>query len=183
MLEQAFWGRCMMERVAAFSIYNRGSRIRKLVHELKYRGRKEAGEMLGEMYGHILHESGFTEGIDLMVPVPLHPVRERRRGYNQSMCIARGLSLTTGLPVRVDLLRRITSSGTQTRRGRYERWENVEGLFAVKEGMCLDGMHVLIVDDVITTGSTIEACVTALKKAGEVKVSAVALAASQKLTL
>lgn len=182
-LEQAFWGRCMIERAAAFSVYNRGSRIRKLIHALKYNGRKEIGKMLGELYGTILSESGFMHDIDIIVPVPLHPARQRKRGYNQSEYIAYGLSEATKVAVKNNIIRRIEQTDSQTKRGRYERWENVKGLFFVPEPQEIRGKHILVVDDVITTGSTMEACVNALHEAGDVKVSIVALAAAQKLTL
>lgn len=182
-LEKAFWGRCLVERAAAFSVYNRGSRIRKLIHALKYEGRKDTGRMLGELYGSILAESGFMDGIDLIIPVPLHPARQRKRGYNQSECIAEGLSASTHVPMRVNIIRRTGVTGTQTRSGRYERWENVKGLFQVPDPVPLRERHILLVDDVITTGSTMEACVNALHDAASVRVSLVALAAAQKLTL
>lgn len=182
-LEKAFWGRCLVERAAAFSVYNRGSRIRKLIHALKYEGRKDIGRMLGELYGSVLAGCGFMDGIDLIIPVPLHPARQRRRGYNQSECIAEGLSGATHLPVRTNIIIRTGLTGTQTKSGRYERWVNVKGFFHVPDPALINGSHVLIVDDVITTGSTMEACVNALHDAGEVKVSLVALAAAQKLTL
>lgn len=183
MLEQAFWGRCPVEKAAAFSVYNRGSRIRKLVHLLKYSGRKDVGIMLGTLYGSVLSGSGFTDGMDMIIPVPLDPARERSRGYNQSRCIADGLASRCNLPVRSDILFRTGRSGSQTRRGRYERWENVEGLFTVRKPGEITGRHLLLVDDVITTGSTVEACVTALMSAEGVKVSVAALAAAQKLTV
>jgi len=182
-LEQAFWGRCLVERAAAFSVYNRGSRIRKLIHALKYNGRTEAGKSLGELYGNILKESDFMGDIDMIVPVPLHPARQRKRGYNQSDFIAIGLSEATGVAVKKNIIRRTGQTGSQTKRGRYERWENVKSLFFVPEPEAVTGKHILVVDDVITTGSTMEACVNALHEAGEVKVSLVALAAAQKLTL
>jgi ComF family protein len=182
-LEQAFWGRCLVERAAAFSVYNRGSRIRKLIHALKYNGRTETGKTLGELYGNILKESGFMGDIDIIVPVPLHPARQRMRGYNQSDYIAYGLSEATGVTVKKNIIRRSDQTGSQTKRGRYERWENVKSLFFVPEPEAITGKHILVVDDVITTGSTMEACVNALHEAGEVKVSLVALAAAQKLTL
>jgi ComF family protein len=183
MLEQVFWGRCQVERAAAFSVYNRGSRIRKLVHSLKYDGRKDIGRMLGELYGSTLTESGFMSGIDLIIPVPLSAERERKRGFNQSECFAQGLSLSTRVPVRKDILRRTGESESQTKRGRYERWENVEGIFTVPRPPMISGKHLLVADDVITTGSTMEACVSALLACGDVKVSVVAMAAAQKLTL
>ena len=169
MLEQAFWGRCNIERAAAFSVFSRGSRIRKLIHSLKYQGRKDIGSILGEYYGSVLTESGFMEGIDMIIPVPLHPARERQRGYNQSECIARGLTTSTGVAYRSDILIRTTGKGSQTSRGRYERWENVEGLFRVTLPARVRGRHILMVDDVITTGSTMEACVIALQEAGNVE--------------
>lgn len=183
MLEQAFWGRCMVERAAAFSVYNRGSRIRKLIHLLKYSGRQDIGRLLGRLYGSYLASGGFMEGIEILIPVPLDPARERRRGYNQSRCIAEGIASYSSLPVRSDILVRTGKSGSQTSRGRYERWENVEGLFTVRRPGEIQGRHLMVVDDVITTGSTIEACVNALHDAGDVKVSVVALAVAQKLTL
>ncbi len=183
MLEQAFWGRCRVEKAAAFSVYNRGSRIRKLIHMLKYSGRKDIGTMLGSFYGSVLAESGFMNDIDMIIPVPLDPARERHRGYNQSRCIAEGIASHCSLPVRTDILYRTGKSGSQTSRGRYERWENVEGLFAVHKPGEITGRHIVLVDDVITTGSTVEACVVALQSAPDTRVSVVALAAAQKLTV
>lgn len=182
-LEQAFWGRCMVERAAAFSVYNRGSRIRRLIHAMKYLGKKEIGRSLGRLYGSYLISSGFIESIDLIIPVPLHPVRLRKRGYNQSEYIANGLSDAIGIPVVTDILQKAAEGSSQTKRGRYERWKNVEGQFVVNKPEKISGMHVLVVDDVITTGSTMEACINALHEAAEVRVSVIALAVAQKLTL
>lgn len=182
-LEQTFWGRCLIERAAAFSVYKRGSRIRKLIHSLKYDGRRDIGRVLGEYYGTLLAESGFMDGIDLIIPVPLHPARERHRGYNQSECIAMGLSSSTGVPLRNDIITRAAEAGSQTKRGRYERWENVQGIFRLRKPERIRSRHVLVVDDVITTGSTIEACVGTLQEAGNVRVSVAALAAAPKLSL
>lgn len=183
MLEQAFWGRCQVERAAAFSVYNRGSRIRKLILALKYEGRKDIGRMFGELYGSMLTEAGFMNGIDIIVPVPLSAERQRKRGFNQSECFAQGLSASSRVPVRSDILLRTGRSESQTRRGRYERWENVDGLFTVRKPSLITGKHILVADDVITTGSTMEACVNALHEGGSEKISVVALAAAQKLTL
>jgi ComF family protein len=173
---QLFWGRCLISKAAAFSFYNKGSRIRKLIHNLKYKGVKEAGYELGRIYGLSLKSSGFTEDIDLIIPVPLHPSKQRKRGFNQSECISRGLAETTGLPLELKALIRITQSDTQTKRSRYERWMNVNGIFAVNDSEKLRGKHVLIVDDVITTGSTLEACAGELLKIEDVRVSVAALA-------
>jgi len=173
---QLFWGRCRIEKAAAFSYYNRGSRIRNLIHCLKYKGIKEIGNELGRIYGLILKDSGFTEGIDLIIPVPLHPSKKRIRGFNQSDLISEGISVVTGLPVDSRSIARISVSGTQTKRSRYDRWTNVDGIFKVNEPEKLIGQHILLVDDVITTGSTIESCANELLKIEGVRVSAVALA-------
>ena len=172
---QLFWGRCMIEKAAAFSFYSRGSRIRNLIHKLKYSGIKEIGYELGRIYAVPLKDSGFTAGIDLIIPVPLHPSKKRIRGFNQSEYISAGVSDVTGLPVDTDSLIRILQSATQTNRSRYERWKNVEGIFRVADARAIRGKHILLVDDVITTGSTIESCVNELLKVEEVKVSVIAL--------
>jgi ComF family protein len=171
-----FWGRCMIEKAAAFSFYNKGSRIRILIHNLKYKGIKEIGFELGRIYGLSLGSSGFTSDIDLILPVPLHASKKRIRGFNQSELISKGISDVTGLPVDISSLSRTTVSETQTRRSRYDRWVNVEGIFCVSVPDGLRGKHILLVDDVITTGSTIESCANELLKIDGVKVSVVALA-------
>ena len=171
-----FWGRCTIERAAAFSYYTRGSRIRKISHALKYDGVKELGELLGRIYGTHLTESSFLEGIDYIIPVPLHPARERKRGFNQSAEIGFGLSAATGIPVNTSLLKRSGFSSTQTKRSRYDRWLNVEGIFTISDTEPLQNKHILLVDDVITTGSTIEACVAELMKVDNVKISVAAIA-------
>ncbi len=173
---QLFWGRCQICKAAAFSFYNKGSRIRKLIHNLKYKGIREVGFELGLIYGQSLKTSGFIENMDLIIPVPLHPSKQRIRGFNQSEYISRGLSESTGLPLELKSLIRKTLSDTQTKRSRYERWMNVEGIFAVSDSEKLKGKHILLVDDVITTGSTLEACAGELLKIEDVKVSVAALA-------
>ncbi|NLN30487.1 MAG: ComF family protein [Bacteroidales bacterium] len=177
-LARLFWGRCKMERAAAFSFYNRDSRIRRLIHNLKYRGIQEIGIELGRIYGVILFDSGFTEDIDIIVPVPLHPRRERTRGFNQSSLIALGISEVSGIALDTVSLQRVVKASTQTKKSRYERWKNVENSFLVRDPASFLGKHILLVDDVITTGSTIESCVNELIGSGAQKVSAAALAAA-----
>jgi ComF family protein len=173
---QLFWGRCMIEKAAAFSYYNKGSRIRNLIHSLKYKGVREIGYELGRIYGLSLKTSGFTDDIDLIIPVPLHPAKKRIRGFNQSETISMGIADVAHLPLDVKSLARTIVSVTQTKRSRYERWTNVEGIFQVVDPVSISGKHILLVDDVITTGSTIESCTNALLKFEGVKVSVVALA-------
>jgi len=177
-VSQLFWGRCMIEKAAAFTFYTRDSRIRKLIHQLKYKGIKEIGSEFGRIYGNSLKSSGFMKEIDLIIPVPLHPSKKRQRGYNQSDLISHGISDATGIPMASDLLVRKTVTKTQTRKSRYDRWTNVRDIFRVTDQDRLKDLHILLVDDVITTGSTIEACANELLKAGNVKVSVAALAFS-----
>jgi ComF family protein len=171
-----FWGRCKIEKACAFSFYNKDSRIRKLIHNLKYKGIREVGFELGKIYGQSLTKSDFLKGIDLIIPVPLHPSKKRIRGFNQSEIISGGLAEATGLPVETGILERITLSETQTKRSRYDRWINVEGIFSVANPAKIAGKHILLVDDVITTGSTLESCSVELLKTEGVKVSVAALA-------
>jgi ComF family protein len=173
---QLFWGRCLIEKAAAFSYYNKGSRIRKLIHNLKYNGIREIGYDLGRLYGLSLKTSGFINDIDIIIPVPLHPMKKRIRGFNQSETISMGIADATHLPVDIKSLARVLVSATQTKRSRYERWTNVEGIFQVLDSQTIMGKHVLLVDDVITTGSTIESCTNELLKIEGVRVSVVALA-------
>lgn len=174
-----FWGRCLIEKAAAFSFYNRDSRIRKLIHQLKYKGEREIGFELGRIYAFSLKSSGFLDGIDLIIPVPLHPVKERKRGFNQSEIISRGISDVSGIRVDVSSLKRTGASDTQTRKSRYDRWTNVEGIFGMEDRGAVQGCHILLVDDVITTGSTVEACAEVLLRVENTVVSVVALAFAQ----
>ncbi|MCU0460911.1 MAG: ComF family protein [Bacteroidales bacterium] len=171
-----FWGRCRIEKAAAFSFYNRDSRLRRLIHNLKYKGIKEIGYELGTIYGNTLLGTEFLKDIDLIIPVPLHPSKKRIRGFNQSDIIACGFSEATGLPVGTGILERVALSDTQTKKSRYDRWVNVEGIFKVADPGNLIGKHVLVIDDVITTGSTLESCAVELLKAEAVKVSVAAIA-------
>ena len=175
-VEQIFWGRCNIESAAVFSYFNKGSRIRKLIHSLKYNGIKEVGHELGKIYGRALKSSGFLDNIDFIIPVPLHKSRERTRGFNQSETISVGISEATGLPLITNAIKRRAVTSTQTKQSKTERWDNVEGVFALEKPKLLAGKHILLVDDVITTGATMESCVKEILKAEDAKVSLAALA-------
>lgn len=177
-VEQLFWGRCMIEKAAAFSYYTRDCRIRRLIHQLKYKGVKEIGPELGRIYASTLISSGFLDDIDIIIPVPLHASKKRQRGFNQSDLISQGISEVSGIPVDTKLLVRKTVTKTQTRKSRFDRWTNVQDIFRVTDEKRLKDLHILLVDDVITTGSTIEACANEILKAENTKVTVVALAFS-----
>ncbi len=174
-LEKAFWGRCFIERAAAYAYYRRGGIIQTLIHRLKYNGITSIGDYFGRIYGNILKDSGFLDDIDVIVPVPLHPVKVRKRGFNQSMVIAEAIGRSASIEVSDHYIFRRSDSATQTRKSRVERWENVENIFVAGEDTEKEGSHILLVDDVITTGSTIEACTEALKSNRDVRVSVAAL--------
>jgi ComF family protein len=177
-VSQLFWGRCKLEKASVYSYYTHGSKMQKLIHNMKYRGMREIGFEMGKLYASVLKSSGFTDDIDLLIPVPLHASKQRRRGFNQSDYIALGISEVSGLPVEKSCLKRIAGKGTQTRSSRYDRWTNVKGTFSVENCNVLIGKHILLIDDVITTGSTIESCANELLSIENVRVSAIALAAS-----
>jgi ComF family protein len=146
------------------------------LHGIKYRGKKELGEQLGALFGGELKNSRFNE-TDVIIPVPLHERKLRARGYNQSEWIAKGMSLTMGKPMVTNVLQRIIENPTQTRKGVYERWENVNGIFQVENAELVENKHLLLTDDVLTTGSTLEACILPLQEISGVKISIAALAA------
>lgn len=157
-VSRAFWGRIPVEMGTSLLRFDKGSSYQSLLHELKYKGNRRVGYYLGRLLGKELINSPFSS-CDIMVPVPLHPKRHRKRGYNQSEIIARGISLATGIPVVTDLLERTVHHHSQTSLGRYERFMNISGNFRVcTNAPNVNGMKILLVDDVVTTGSTLEAC-------------------------
>ncbi len=176
-VERRFWGIYPIERATALYYYARGGLVSNILHGMKYRGRKLLCRQMGRIIGTELLGSGFFEGIDFILPVPLHKNRQRDRGYNQSELLARGISEITSIPVVTDVMRRIHNNATQTHKSAFERWDNAEGLFDVTErAHSLSGRHVLLIDDVLTTGATISACLDALKTVDYVKISVLTLA-------
>jgi ComF family protein len=171
-----FWGRINIESAAAFYTFNKGGRVQHLIHQLKYKGQQQVGVSLGKLYGYELRENNAFKGIDVIIPVPLHAKKQRKRGYNQSMCFAEGLAETMHLTVDSDSLFRSIASETQTKKSRFTRWKNVESIFYTKNEEPLTGKHILLVDDVITTGATLEACAQTLLKINGVKVSIATIA-------
>lgn len=157
-ISQSFWGRVPVEMGTSLFRFEKGSAYQALLHELKYRGNRKAGHYLGKLLGIEIMLSPYSS-CDIMVPVPLHPKRLKKRGFNQSEIIASGISAVTGIPVVSDLLMRWANRGSQTSLGRYERYENVQGNYRISPfAPDVSGKKILLVDDVITTGSTLEAC-------------------------
>lgn len=175
-IEQRFWGKFPVEGAASLYFYQKATAGQQLLHALKYKGEKQLGEFLGRQLGVRLAESAVFQTVDLVVPVPLHPKKYRKRGYNQSECICNGIAAALHVPVDFTNLERLVENPTQTRKGVYERWENTQGIFGVKDTALFAGKHILLVDDVLTTGSTLEACAQAILQAKGVKISIATLA-------
>ena len=171
-----FWGRAKVEMATSFLFFTKAGKVQHLIHQLKYGQKPEIGVYLGKLFGTDLLKSPCFQGIDVIVPVPLHPRKIKLRGYNQSEQIAVGLSQTMHIPVDTTSVVRCVATETQTRKTRFNRWENMKGVFAVADQDALKGKHVLLVDDVITTGATIEGCIRKLTDIEGVRVSVVSLA-------
>ena len=175
-ITKIFWGRAEVYSAAAYCYFKKGDKIQRVMHELKYKGNFQAGVEMGRLYGLDLVQSALFSTANFLVPVPLHDSRKRKRGYNQAEVIADGLSESMKIPVDIITLIRGTANETQTRKSHYERWENVDSIFKITDLEKFKNKHVIVVDDVITTGSTIEACVQALLTVERIKVSVVTLA-------
>lgn len=174
-MARMFWARMAVERAAAMWLYQPHSEVSAVIYRLKYGNRPEQGRQMGIAAARELKAAGFFDGIDLIVPVPLTKAKMLQRGYNQSEEIARGVAAVTGLPVVTKAVARIRETESQTSKTGVQRVENVEGAFRLMRPDMVAGRHVLIIDDVVTTGSTVCACGKELMKAGGVRLSVMAL--------
>jgi ComF family protein len=172
---QLFWGRIQIEYATAYFVFRKGSKYQKILHKIKYQNGQNLGIELGRWFGAELLNSPFQD-VDIICPVPLHPKKFHERGYNQSELLAKGISESLKKPLILNVLKRVVLNPTQTKKTRYERWDNVIGIFETMNDYLIQNKHVLIIDDVVTTGSTLEACATAILKIQNVKVSIAVLA-------
>lgn len=170
-LEDFFAGRIPFERIAAYTYFVHGGSVQKIVHELKYRRNPDIGHYIGQLCGNSLDGSDFLNPIDILVPVPLHKKREKMRGYNQSLELCKGIAQQTGINIDTASLVRKVNNKSQTKNSRFDRWANVENIFEITDNAVFEDKHVLLVDDIITTGSTIESCAKELLKCKGCKVS------------
>ena len=174
-IEKIFYGRLQIAQATAGYYFQKESVLQRLVHQLKYKGNKEAGWQLGKWLGMQLQKSNrFTE-VQALVPLPLFPDKEKRRGYNQSTVLCEGIAEVLQLPVINDVVTRKRFTDTQTKKGRSDRWTNVDNSFGIRTTELLRNKHVLLVDDVITTGATLEACGSVLKNTEGLTLSIAAL--------
>lgn len=174
-----FNGRLPLLSATSFLFFSKGGETQQLIHKLKYKGHKEVGLHLGRMFGNQLNDSELFRTADIIIPVPLHPRKEHKRGYNQSLMIGEGMASRMNARIFPDVLYRKIHTSSQTKKSRYERWENVKDTFEMKKGERLEGKHVILVDDVITTGATLEACGNKLLEIPHVRLSIASLAYAQ----
>lgn len=174
-VERLFWGRIPIERANALLRYRIDSASRHIFFKFKYHDRPDVGHFFGRVMARDLCSTGFFDGIDVIVPLPLHPHKERNRGYNQSEALARGVAAITGLSVLTGAVARIIDTPTQTHLTPDERRRNVHGAFRLVRPEAVTGRHVLLVDDVLTTNATLMACAEAMLAADGVRFSILVL--------
>jgi ComF family protein len=175
-IHDLFIGRIDIKHSGAYLNFRKGGGVQQLIHEFKYKSRVEIGRFLGECYGIDLMEAPWIKTVDCVIPIPLHEKKLKKRGFNQSEEFASGIAKILEIPMRLDVLERATFSETQTKKSKYQRWENVKGVFEIKNPDLFTGNHVLLVDDVITTGATMEAATQCLIEDAGAQVSVAAMA-------
>lgn len=175
-VEKIFWGRVPINAAMCEFYFTKASMMQNMIHEFKYKGNHAMGIYLGNMIGKSIVGSNRFKEPSLLIPLPLFVEKEKRRGYNQAKILCDGISQITGTPIMANNVIRIVNTETQTKKKRLQRWKNVDKTFRVSNPDELEGRHVLLVDDVITTGSTLEACASEILKVNNTRVSLAALA-------
>lgn len=176
---QKLRGRVPVQFVMAFLKFSKSGRVQKILHELKYRNKPALGQKLGSVFGAELVRSGYKEKFDLVIPVPLHRIKKTNRGYNQSEEFGKGLAEMLEIPCTDQVVERVSQTATQTTKSRLGRWNNVKDVFAIPDASAINGKRVLLVDDVVTTGATLEAVCSSLYSHGTAAVSIACIAAAQ----
>lgn len=171
-----FWGKVKLEHAYALLYFEKGGKVQHLMHQFKYRGMQKIGNKLGNIAGNQILQNPLLPAVDYIIPVPLHKSRMRERGYNQSANFARGLALQLQATVAEDNLIRAVKTSTQTRKSRFARFENMQQVFTLNHPQTLEGKHILLVDDIVTTGSTLEACAQELLKVPGLRLSIATIA-------
>ena len=170
-LDKVFWGRAQLAHTSALYTFQKKSKVQHLIHQLKYKGRKDVGIYMGKLLGTDLAKTETFKDVTKVIPVPLHPDKQRKRGYNQSEQIAIGMAKAMNIEMDSTSFIRTVDTETQTRKSRFARWENVKEIFKVTEPEKLANRHILLVDDVITTGATLESAAHMILETEGVKLS------------
>jgi ComF family protein len=176
LLAQVFWGRVYLEQAVSWFFFHKESRYQKAIHQLKYVNRPGIGRVLGSEFGYQLLRSEEFILPDLLIPVPLHLKKKKKRGYNQSEMIAGGMSDALGIPMVNSVLQKAEKTSSQTNKSRFDRYLNVANSFSVEGAEVIEGKHIFLIDDVLTTGATLEACASKLLETPSVKISVGTLA-------
>lgn len=171
-LAQMFWGQINFQSVTSEYFFSKTGKVQHLLHQLKYQGNTDAGFFLGQQLGESIKNAESFSGIDYLVPIPLHPKKEHMRGYNQSYIIAQGVEDKTDIPIVKDGLVRKIFTSTQTKKSRDERWNNVKDIFDISDKSRFEGKHILLLDDVLTTGATLLAAGRILSQVQDIRISA-----------
>ncbi|PWV53747.1 ComF family protein [Chitinophaga sp. S165] len=165
-VEKIFWGRVNVRYAMAAYYYRKSSLLQQLIYQFKYNRREDIATHFGEQMGNLLLQSKWLYEISHIIPVPIHPTKLQQRGYNQASLLANGIAAVTGKPVANEILFRNNYVPSQTNKGRLHRWQNVSGTFSIRGTNQLNDQHFLLIDDVLTTGATLEACSELLINAG-----------------
>lgn len=179
-VEKLFWGRMPLINSTAQFYFTKESLMQHLMHQFKYKGNKELGLQLGRIMGNAIKSSNRFNSIDALVPLPLFSSKEKKRGYNQATVLCDGIAEILDLPVLTNVITRPQHTETQTKKGRIERWKNIEGKFQLVNLREIQNKHLLLVDDVVTTGATLEACGNELLSAENVKLSIATLCVASR---
>ncbi len=175
-VNEIFWGRVNLQYAYSHYLYIKGGILQNLIHQIKYNGAKELAVALGKEVAYELAETGIPDTIDIITSVPLHTKKLLSRGYNQSDLIAMGIADILNVPFSNEIIKRTVYTDTQTKKNREQRWQNVKDAFEVSDKNLVENKHIAVVDDVLTTGATLEACVSKLLMYENVKVSIITLA-------
>ncbi len=179
-LEQLFVGRIPLQAGTALFYFRKEGKVQQLIHHLKYKKRQEIGNFAGKLICGKIVESQRFSTVDVIIPVPLHPEKQQKRGYNQLSLFGETLSKKIGVPYVDNILKRVVNNVSQTKRKKITRWENVADVFFAEPSDCLKGAHILLIDDVITSGATLESCYLVLKNRGIAKISIASIAFAER---
>ena len=179
-VEKLFWGRMPLINATAHLYFTKESLIQHLIHQFKYKANKDLGLQLGRMMGNAIKSSDRFNNIDALIPLPLFSSKEKKRGYNQATVLCEGMAEVLSLQVLNKVITRPQHTETQTRKGRIERWKNIEDKFQLADAQAIQNKHLLLVDDVVTTGATLEACGNELLIAENVKLSVATLCVASR---
>jgi len=179
MVAQKFWGKTQLKYAFSYLFFRKEGNVQRLLHELKYKNQPQIGEILGNWYAQELLDNDFYKNFDIIIPVPMHPKKQKKRGYNQSACFGKGLAEVWKIPQLEDGIKKLADTVSQTKKSREDRYENMKNGFEIPNIEAIKGKNILLVDDVITTGATLEVCANLLLEKGAKTVSIATIAAAQ----